>query len=692
MTAERDQLLLQVEQLRAEQQRLTAANLRVRNEAQAGLDQRHVHFNRDTDLQQVRMVPPPLRGPFQPRGQPQPGASQFVQGALPQPASTSAGFPSSVMANPVRQSIGGALAGAATAAVPVQQQMQLQATTRTVASHQYRQPPPSTSANLSAPGTWEQRSRYGSTYQPTIPVSNNDWQWDASQQQPRMQLPQQQPRMQLQVQAALPAISASPVYAADLARVNSVAGPSGAAQQQRAQRNLNDDWQYQETMQLSAEEQQMAQLSASIAARKVNLGIQNVDPSGSATGLPGMAGVNVQQLGCNQFAALNNQLVTPQQQLQSGMQQYVLQPLHSTLQLVSRLCKHILPGMAARKLASGFGNTQGTQDVQETPERRKRNQEIDAKRKNEFEINSESLKASKSKTRGNMKCEVDKFERGTDLTIKDWINQMETYFVIGQVPSDAFVGFMMTKIVPKHLKEIDQHRKLDYLEFREKLIEVFEEPDMATAYLNELSSINQERDESMSVFMHRVRLLVLKAHPDVSAAARERILVHHFLVGLHDKQLAASLAVAKVQTASEAERLAAEGESVRRDQRSRRSNFNYLPAVEQSDEYDIDQAEDCLEDFGGGGGRPQRGNSRPQVESSRWFVDRTRPKETSYKCNEVLPVWQKWALPVGLSFEQESEESRWTQFYPSSSDWMFAVWWKSLREGLPTASGREASC
>jgi hypothetical protein len=146
---------------------------------------------------------------------------------------------------------------------------------------------------------------------------------------------------------------------------------------------------------------------------------------------------------------------------------------------------------------------------------------------------------------------------------------METYFVIGQVPSDAFVGFMMTKIVPKHLKEIDQYRKLEYLEFREKLIEIFEEPDMATAYLNQLSSIVQDRDESMSAFMHRVRLLVLKAHPDVSAAARERILVHHFLVGLHDKQLAASLAVAKVQTASEAERLAAEGLSVRHDQRSR---------------------------------------------------------------------------------------------------------------------------
>ena len=46
-----------------------------------------------------------------------------------------------------------------------------------------------------------------------------------------------------------------------------------------------------------------------------------------------------------------------------------------------------------------------------------------------------------------MKREVERFERGTDLTIKDWINQMETYLTIGQVPPEAYVGFMLMKIV-----------------------------------------------------------------------------------------------------------------------------------------------------------------------------------------------------------------------------------------------------
>ena len=175
-----------------------------------------------------------------------------------------------------------------------------------------------------------------------------------------------------------------------------------------------------------------------------------------------------------------------------------------------------------------------------------------------------------------MKCEVERYERGTDLSIKDWISQMETYFSVGQIPPEAFVGYMLMKIVPKHLDEVKEFKTLDYLAFREKLLEVFEEPDLTTAYLNALSNASQERDESISDYMHRVRLLVLKAHPNLEHRARERILVTSFLLGLHDRQLAASLAVVKIQTAAEAERLAAEGEAVRREQKSRRTSANYL--------------------------------------------------------------------------------------------------------------------
>ena len=215
-------------------------------------------------------------------------------------------------------------------------------------------------------------------------------------------------------------------------------------------------------------------------------------------------------------------------------------------------------------------------DLDCEPEKIKRDKTIDAKRKGQFVIDSEYLKATKGRARGNMKCEVDRYERGTDLTIKDWISQMETYFTVGQIPPEAFVGYMLMKIVPRHLDEVKEYKNLDYLAFREKLLEVFEEPDLTTAYLNALASVAQEREESISEYMHRVRLLVLKAHPNLEHSARERILITSFMLGLHDKQLAASLAVVKVQTAAEAERLAAEGEAVRKDQKSRRSFGNYL--------------------------------------------------------------------------------------------------------------------
>ena len=161
----------------------------------------------------------------------------------------------------------------------------------------------------------------------------------------------------------------------------------------------------------------------------------------------------------------------------------------------------------------------GPGDPDEDPDKQKRDKEIDDKCKRQFLFDSAALKAAKNRSRGSMKCEVPSFERGTKLTIQDRINQMKTYFTIGQIPPESFVGFMMTKIVPRHLNEIKQYRSLNYLPFREKLIEVFEKPDIATAYLNALASLSPTRDETISEYMHRARLLVLKAYPDLAHAS-----------------------------------------------------------------------------------------------------------------------------------------------------------------------------
>ena len=63
--------------------------------------------------------------------------------------------------------------------------------------------------------------------------------------------------------------------------------------------------------------------------------------------------------------------------------------------------------------------------------------------------------------------------------------------------------------------------------------------------------------------MIRVCNLVIKAHPEADQATRDRILISSFTFGLYDRQLASNLSMAKVATPQDAERLAAEGESMR---------------------------------------------------------------------------------------------------------------------------------
>ena len=52
------------------------------------------------------------------------------------------------------------------------------------------------------------------------------------------------------------------------------------------------------------------------------------------------------------------------------------------------------------------------------------------------------------------------------------------------------------------------------------MVEVFEEPDLATVYLNAVASLSQTRDKFISDYMERARLLVLKAHPDLAHASQ----------------------------------------------------------------------------------------------------------------------------------------------------------------------------
>lgn len=56
-----------------------------------------------------------------------------------------------------------------------------------------------------------------------------------------------------------------------------------------------------------------------------------------------------------------------------------------------------------------------------------------------------------------MKCEVERYKEGTNLTIKNSINQIMTYFTVYQFPPIAFVRFMPIKIILKQLNKINKY-------------------------------------------------------------------------------------------------------------------------------------------------------------------------------------------------------------------------------------------
>ena len=86
---------------------------------------------------------------------------------------------------------------------------------------------------------------------------------------------------------------------------------------------------------------------------------------------------------------------------------------------------------------------------------------------------------------------------------------------------------MLMKIVP-YTKWNKKYQSLDYLAFREKLVEVINMPDLATAYLNALWCLFERRDKTTSCYKHRLRLLVFKAHPDLAHITRKKFLMNRF--------------------------------------------------------------------------------------------------------------------------------------------------------------------
>ena len=128
------------------------------------------------------------------------------------------------------------------------------------------------------------------------------------------------------------------------------------------------------------------------------------------------------------------------------------------------------------------------------------------------------------------------------------------------------------------------YKDLRYLDFLETMIEVFGEPNMATAGMKSVARASQEAGESIGDYMNRRRLLLMRrAHPDLSHKERERILVSNFQLGYHDKELATSLVIATISTSAEAEVRATGGESARKNAKIKKTFLNYM-SIDYPDE------------------------------------------------------------------------------------------------------------
>ena len=104
----------------------------------------------------------------------------------------------------------------------------------------------------------------------------------------------------------------------------------------------------------------------------------------------------------------------------------------------------------------------------------------------------------------------------------------------------------------------------------------------------------QFRDESIADYMHRVRMLVIRAHRDVPRSEQERILVSNFTRGLLDKKLAIHLATVNPTSSSEAERIATSGDAMIAEQKARQRYGAYCSVPVEDDEELVDDDDICV--------------------------------------------------------------------------------------------------
>jgi hypothetical protein len=153
---------------------------------------------------------------------------------------------------------------------------------------------------------------------------------------------------------------------------------------------------------------------------------------------------------------------------------------------------------------------------------------------------------------------------------------METYFVTNSIRRRSWVGLIIGRISGTHFDEVKPFLSLGYCALRDKLVHIFHEPNTVQSSLQELGRVVQDREETISAYMNRLRVLVVKAYPDLTHEQREPRLVAAFSRRLIDKGLATYLATMNPRTSAKAERVALAGSAMRAKFKSRRTTGTYF--------------------------------------------------------------------------------------------------------------------
>lgn len=147
------------------------------------------------------------------------------------------------------------------------------------------------------------------------------------------------------------------------------------------------------------------------------------------------------------------------------------------------------------------------------------------------------------------------------------------------------------------------------------MFDILIEPDTIDAKLQELSRNVRCRGELIADYMHRVKMLVIRAHRDVLRLEQERIFVLNITRSLFDKKLAIYLATVNPTSSLEAERIATICYAMIAEQKARK-RYNLYCSISVDDEEKFD-----VEDYICAAGMEQRPKFNRSISGAVYSAD-----------------------------------------------------------------------